>query len=589
VLAAVTATLLALCGCGGDLLDLADEDDPGPELYANDTVSLPLTTGALKFDDGFESGTLSGFIPHTKGGTFSVANAPVFAGQHSGKFDLAFSAADGNYRAEAYLADGKGNFAFGHEYWMSLKYYFDDWAIDRSSESAPLQVHSRPGSWDSACTLGSAYSTAPLFLITNNDTMRFVTYGGKPMWSAPIQKKKWLTMTIHFKPSTGDDGYVEAWFNGSKIGRVDGANQPKVDNCGLPMRGPYFNVGIYKWDWRQGRPATQSSHRNLFVDAVRIAEGPDAYALVTGSKPATDGGTPASDGGIPASDGGTPASDGGKPASDGGTPAKDGGTPVKDGGTPAKDGGTPASDGGTSSSATMIINNGFESGTLNGFNCSGNCPKVVTSPTASGNYSGYFDLTRSMVDKGLTMVDPKPAENGIFEFGKEYWLGFNYRYEDWAPDSDSDAAPVELHTRPSSWGQDGGVDCQFHGSMGHSPFLMATANDQAKFITYPGKVLWTGPVQKNQWLGMTIHFKISMGSDGYIEAWKDGVKLGRVDGANSPKLDGCGGAMRAPYLKMGVYKWNWRKYATDSSRRLLILDNLKLARGANGYSMVSPD
>jgi hypothetical protein len=552
--AAVAASLLALAGCGVDSLDLSDADDPGPEMYADDSVSEPLTTAALRFDNGFESGTLAGFTPHTSGGTFSVANAPVFAGQHSGKFDLAFSAAGGNYRAETYLADGKGDFIFGHEYWISLKYYFDDWAIDQSSESAPLQVHTRPGSWDPACVLGSAYSTAPLFLMTTNDTMRFVTFGGKPMWSALIQKKKWLTMTIHFKPSTAADGYVEAWFNGSKIGRVDGANQPKVDNCGLPMRDPYFNVGIYKWDWRQGRPATQSSHRSLFVDAIRIAEGPNAYALVTGSKPATDGGTTTSDGG-----------------------------------TTTSDGGTPVSDAGASSSATMIVNNGFESGTLNGLHCSGNCPKVVTSPTASGDYSGSFDLTRSMEDKGMTMVDQVPAPNGDFEFGKEYWLGFKYRYEDWAADSDSDIGPVEVHTRPSSWGEVGGVKCPFGNSWSHAPFFMATANDQASFITYPGKVLWKGPVQRNQWLGMTIHFKMSTDSDGYIEAWKDGVKLGRVDGANSPKVDNCGGAMRAPFLKMGVYKWNWRKKATESNRRHLILDDLKLARGANAYSMVSPD
>jgi hypothetical protein len=71
--------------------------------------------------------------------------------------------------------------------------------------------------------------------------------------------------------------------------------------------------------------------------------------------------------------------------------------------------------------------------------------------------------------------------------------------------------------------------------------------------------------------------------------WKDGKKLFRVDGPNSPKADGCGKTVGAPYFKMGVYKWVWRagKKATNSSRRQLFIDNLKMAIGPNGYSLVS--
>ena len=40
-------------------------------------------------------------------------------------------------------------------------------------------------------------------------------------------------------------------------------------------------------------------------------------------------------------------------------------------------------------------------------------------------------------------------------------------------------------------------------------------------------------IGKQQWLSIRIHFRISTGSDGFIEAWENGGKLGRVNGRNS--------------------------------------------------------
>ncbi|MGR9117477.1 MAG: LamG-like jellyroll fold domain-containing protein, partial [Gammaproteobacteria bacterium] len=228
--------------------------------------------------------------------------------------------------------------------------------------------------------------------------------------------------------------------------------------------------------------------------------------------------------------------------------------------------------------ATMKVDNGFESGNLSGFACSGNCPSVVTSPVATPKYSGNFDLTRNMTTNYRTEVEG--VQN--FVFGQEYWFGFSYRYEDWAKDSDAEIAPFQIHTRPSSWN-----GCNLGNAVGTAPFLMMSQNDEVQFRTYGSKIMWRGAVQKKQWLGITVHFKISAGSDGFVEAWKDGVKLGRVDGPNSPKLDKCGEPMRDPYFKMGVYKWNWQRTATDSSRRQLFIDNLKIAQGTDAYSMVS--
>ena len=217
---------------------------------------------------------------------------------------------------------------------------------------------------------------------------------------------------------------------------------------------------------------------------------------------------------------------------------------------------------------SVTVSNGFESGNLTGLTCSGNCPSVTTSPIKTGKYAGNFDLTPKM--KTNYRTEAVLGSKGRFQFGKEYWIEFNYRYEDWAKDSDPEIGPFQIHTTPSSW------NCNLGSAVGSAPFLMMSSNDEARFVTYRGKVLWRGPVQKKQWMNISVHFKISTGNDGFVEAWKDGVSLGRVNGANSPKVDICGKPMREPYFKMGVYKWNWQRVLTQSSRRQLFIDDLKI-------------
>jgi len=231
--------------------------------------------------------------------------------------------------------------------------------------------------------------------------------------------------------------------------------------------------------------------------------------------------------------------------------------------------------------ATLIINNGYESGDLGLSKCSGNCPTVSTAQKKNGKYSAAFTLTRKM--KTVFRTEATIRQKGKFDFGKEYWLGLDYLYKDWATDPGSEMAPFQIHSKPGSWH----TDCRLHSAHGTAPFYMHTQAGKAGFRTYGGKILWMGAIQKNQWLNIVVHFKLSAGSDGFVEAWKDGVKLGRVNGPNSPKNDNCGKPMRSPFFKMGIYKSEWKYHATTATRRQLFIDNLRIAEGANGYSLVS--
>ena len=235
--------------------------------------------------------------------------------------------------------------------------------------------------------------------------------------------------------------------------------------------------------------------------------------------------------------------------------------------------------------AALKFNNSFESGDLGALRCSGNCPKISTVQKKSGKYSADFTLTRNMKRKYRTEVVLKNSNVSQFQFDKEYWMGLDYRYEDWKKDKSEEFAPFQVHVNPSSWDK----SCKKRKSAGgKAPFFMTSKNGQVSFKTFGSKTLWKGPIVEKKWLNIVVHFRLSSSSDGFIEVWKDGIKLGRVDGRNSFKKDNCG-LMKPSYLKVGVYKWGWIHGATDSSRRQLFIDNLRIAEGSKGYSLVSSE
>lgn len=116
--------------------------------------------------------------------------------------------------------------------------------------------------------------------------------------------------------------------------------------------------------------------------------------------------------------------------------------------------------------------------------------------------------------------------------------------------------------------------------------MMVVKNDETKFVTYGGKALWAGPIKKQQWQKLVVHYRPSMNDDGLVEAWIDGIKLGKVTGANSPKSDNCGNPMKASYLKLGIYKWDWKRKKTNSTRKQLLINDVKIISGKNGLALI---
>jgi len=242
------------------------------------TLGASLNAAELIYQNDFEKGDLSGF--KTSGNAPTVTNSPVVNGKFAGNFDLTRSMAT-PYRTEVTVAGDAGRFQWSTEYWVGFSFRLEEWEDDKDMEIAPFQIHPTPADWNNLNPKGeSQISTGPVMMAVNAGEMRVYTYGGKIGWRAPVVKGKWLRMTLHYIPSYSTDGLVEMWRDGEKILSVSGPNAKELGHDGKPMRPPYWKMGVYKWDWKEGKPATDTTRRQLFIDDLKIAKGSDGRELV---------------------------------------------------------------------------------------------------------------------------------------------------------------------------------------------------------------------------------------------------------------------------------------------------------------------
>ena len=250
------------------------------------TSALSIASAETTYQQDFENG--GGFEKQGKayfydglkchgshGNCSEVTTTQKQSGQYSMSFNLEYEENKDRYREEVYVKPGE--YENGKEYWLSMDYRYENWETDGNAESTPFQVHTRPSTWGKIdgvrCALGAAVSTAPFLMVSANDEVTFKTYGRNELWKIGLERNKWLNIKVHFKISTDSDGFVETWYNGDYMGRVDGPTGPKLDKCNKPMRDPYLNIGIYKWDWKAERSATDSTRRQLFVDNIQLGTG----------------------------------------------------------------------------------------------------------------------------------------------------------------------------------------------------------------------------------------------------------------------------------------------------------------------------
>jgi hypothetical protein len=90
----------------------------------------------------------------------------------------------------------------------------------------------------------------------------------------PMEKGKWTDFVARFYFSSGNDGILQVWRDGTLY--VDRVNQP---NYYAMSQGPTMKIGIYKWDWDNA--PSDSSSLTAYFDEVRVFEGTNGKSAVS--------------------------------------------------------------------------------------------------------------------------------------------------------------------------------------------------------------------------------------------------------------------------------------------------------------------
>ncbi len=236
----------------------------------------------------------------------------------------------------------------------------------------------------------------------------------------------------------------------------------------------------------------------------------------------------------------------------------------------------------------------FESGTLDGWNASGNdTTTVVKSPVRSGQFAALMQV--GPTDKvpyrtELTALGGK----GAFHDGTEYWIGLSFRIVDWGAQLpkwstlfQTHAVPHALPNGKADWSCNAGKNSITVTTSGDQMGLNVVVNpDQTKLpgTAAIGKQVWKEPFKLGAWIDWVFRYRPSTSADGIIEAWRNGEKIYSQTGANRFLLDNCNlPATPRTYMKVGIYRDK-----SNTSTQKLNYDEVRIFAGTNGYSAVAP-
>jgi len=187
---------------------------------------------------------------------------------------------------------------------------------------------------------------------------------------------------------------------------------------------------------------------------------------------------------------------------------------------------------------------------------------IVNDPKNSSNKVGKFELRQNdvMVKSG------KRAEISFRESFREAW----YTYSVYFPTSGfaKDNYP-EIITQ---WHQNGG---------GSPPNAVQIENDEIYFRSInrsdtddnSNKVYTNyplGKVERGKWHQLVFHIVHSPNNDGLIEIWQNNKKMHTIKGPNMRRN------YALPGFKLGIYKWTWNKQKTNTDKRVVYFENVKI-------------
>ncbi|MBD2305467.1 heparin lyase I family protein [Chroococcidiopsis sp. FACHB-1243] len=210
--------------------------------------------------------------------------------------------------------------------------------------------------------------------------------------------------------------------------------------------------------------------------------------------------------------------------------------------------------------------------------------QLVNSPVRAGKQAVKFLLKKE--DTRIDGVKRAELRLGEVPPDSEIWYGFSV------------FLPANYHQDPSSE-----IIAQWHdlpdknlGETWKSPALSLSTKDgkfilnrkwDSKRVTVvpEGKeVVDLGLYQTGRWTDFVFHVKWSSGSNGLLKVWQDGKLVVRRNGLNNYN------DARGPYLKIGIYKGDWKNHPEKStvSERELYFDEVRVGDANARYTDIAP-
>jgi hypothetical protein len=259
--------------------------EPSVETYGDSTLNASVSTkaiGNLIWSDNLE-GTTSLFssVPSvqksTSYGMTTVTN-PVYQGTKSARFELRDSDPESHSGTRTEISF---NEATNLNRWYSYALYAPSayYKFDADDEII-TQWHQGGG------------LTPALCLRVKSDKLYIRILGSTWVELGAFDKDQWHAYVMHIKHSSGSDGLIEIWKDGTKILNRSGANMYKV---GGDITNPNVKMGIYKSDWN-GSGTTATNIRVLYLDDIKIGNENATYADMVPTKNGTTTPTTPTDG-----------------------------------------------------------------------------------------------------------------------------------------------------------------------------------------------------------------------------------------------------------------------------------------------------
>ncbi|CAN5616767.1 hypothetical protein BH10BAC3_BH10BAC3_42110 [soil metagenome] len=101
----------------------------------------------------------------------------------------------------------------------------------------------------------------------------------------------------------------------------------------------------------------------------------------------------------------------------------------------------------------------------------------------------------------------------------------------------------------------------------------------ATSLTADGTTATFVPIPKDTWHEFVFHIKHSLGTDGFIEVWRDGLQIHSITGRNIHK--------ELPKWKLGLYKTSFLDESSPWQSRVIYFDNIRVGKTAAKFSEMS--